>query len=400
MSDMIASRLSKIKPSITIAISSKAREMKNSGIDVISLGIGEPDFDTPSHIKEYAIEAINKGKTKYTAVGGTDQLKEAIINKFNNYGDLSYQKNQVIVGGGAKQVLYNLFMATLNEGDEVIVPTPYWVSYPDMIKLAGAKPVIVKCDQSLKLKPSDLHEKITDKTKWIIINSPNNPSGVVYTKEDIIAITNFLKDYPHVGIIDDAIYEHITYHDNNPYVPIVEVASSMQDRIFTINGVSKAYAMTGWRIGYGVGNKDIVAAMTKVQSQSTSNPCSISQEAATHALVSSLNFLEERNTAFKERRDLLVEKLNNIPGISCEVPNGAFYVFPTCLGILGKTTDSGDIIQNDVDFCDYILTDAQVSMVPGSGFGADGYFRISYATDYNSLEEACNRIANSCKKLT
>ena len=403
MSTMIANRLNTIQPSITITLSAKARDMRAAGKDVIDLGIGEPDFDTPDHIKEGAIKAIMEGKTKYTAVAGTNELKEAIIQKFKNDNNVNYDKSNIIVSSGAKHSLFNLFMATLNESDEVIIPTPYWVSYPDMVKMAGGEPVIVKTDASLKLKPSDLEGKITARTKWITMNSPSNPSGVIYTREDLEKLFKFLKSYPNVGIIDDAIYEHITYDETNPYISVAEVAESYDNslsKVFTINGISKAYAMTGWRIGYGAGTTEIVKAMSTIQSQSTSNPCSISQAAAFVALTSSHEFLKERNIEFKKRRDYFLTELSNINDIVCNTPGGAFYLFPNCSRLYNKTTSEGNVINSDLDFCKYLLEEKNVLTVPGSAFGCPGFFRISYALSLDSITIACQRIREFCEQCS
>ncbi len=397
---IISKSLSKIKPSPTIAVTTKAKELKAAGKDVIGLGAGEPDFDTPDHIKKAAIEAINAGQTKYTAVDGTPELKQAIVDKFKRENNLSYQTSQVTVGTGGKQVLYNALMATLDEGDEVIIPSPYWVSYPDMVALAGGTPVIVagKAEHDFKLQPEDLRAAITEKTKWIIFNSPSNPTGGAYSFDELKKITDVLLDFPKVHIMTDDMYEHIVY-DGFKFVTPAEVEPGLYSRTLTVNGVSKAYAMTGWRIGYAAGPENIIKAMAKIQSQSTSNPCSISQAAATVALSGDQSFLEERNLAFKRRRDMVVSKLNEIDGISCNTPEGAFYVFPDIRELVGKKTPSGDVINNDGDFSAYLLEEALVAVVQGSAFGAEGFFRISYATSDEKLEEAMKRIKKAVDAL-
>ena len=392
---IVSNSLKRIKPSPTIAVTSKAREMRAAGKDVIGLGAGEPDFDTPDNIKEAAIQAIKSGDTKYTAVDGTPALKKAIKQKFSRENNLTYELDQISVGTGGKQVLYNAFMATINPGDEVIIPAPYWVSYPDMVLLAGGKPKIVKCSEKneFKITPADLKKAINKKTKWLIINSPSNPTGSCYTKEEIQELSKILIKNKNVFILSDDIYEHITY-DGFEFFTIAQI-KALKERTLTMNGVSKSYSMTGWRIGYGAGPKDIIKAMAKIQSQSTTNPSSISQAAAVEALNGVQDFIKTRSDSFKERRDFVVESLNNIPGLSCLKPNGAFYVFPNCKKLLGKKTK----LKTDKDFVEKLLEKSEVAVVQGSAFGLDGYFRISYATSMDNLKKALDRIKSFCEKL-
>ena len=392
---IVSNSLKRIKPSPTIAVTSKAREMRAAGKDVIGLGAGEPDFDTPDNIKEAAIEAIRKGDTKYTAVDGTPALKKAIQAKFSRENDLSYELDQISVGTGGKQVLYNAFMATINKGDEVIIPAPYWVSYPDIVLLAGGKPKIIKCDEknNFKLTPEKLTKAVSKKTKWIIINSPSNPTGSGYTKDEIIALSKILMKYKNLYILSDDIYEHITY-DGFKFFTIAQI-EKLKSRTLTMNGVSKSYSMTGWRIGYAAGPKEIIKAMAKIQSQSTSNPTSISQAAAVEALNGTQDFIIERSNSFKERRNFVVDSLNNIKGISCLSPEGAFYVFPNCKKLLNKKTK----LKTDKDFVEKLLEKAEVAVVQGSAFGLDGYFRISYATSMENLKKAMQRIKTFCDSL-
>jgi len=392
---IVSNSLKRIKPSPTIAVTSKAREMRAAGKDVIGLGAGEPDFDTPDNIKEAAIEAIRKGDTKYTAVDGTPALKKAIQAKFSRENDLSYELDQISVGTGGKQVLYNAFMATINKGDEVIIPAPYWVSYPDIVLLAGGKPKIIKCDEknNFKLTPEKLKKAVSKKTKWIIINSPSNPTGSGYTKDEIIALSKILMKYKNLYILSDDIYEHITY-DGFKFFTIAQI-EKLKSRTLTMNGVSKSYSMTGWRIGYAAGPKEIIKAMAKIQSQSTSNPTSISQAAAVEALNGTQDFISERSNSFKERRNFVVDSLNNIKGISCLSPEGAFYVFPNCKKLLNKKTK----MKTDKDFVEKLLEKAEVAVVQGSAFGLDGYFRISYATSMENLKKAMQRIKTFCDSL-
>ena len=392
---IVSNSLKRIKPSPTIAVTSKAREMRAAGKDVIGLGAGEPDFDTPDNIKEAAIEAIRKGDTKYTAVDGTPALKKAIQAKFSRENHLSYELDQISVGTGGKQVLYNAFMATINKGDEVIIPAPYWVSYPDIVLLAGGKPKIIKCDEknNFKLTPEKLKKAVSKKTKWIIINSPSNPTGSGYTKDEIIALSKILMKYKNLYILSDDIYEHITY-DGFKFFTIAQI-EKLKSRTLTMNGVSKSYSMTGWRIGYAAGPKEIIKAMAKIQSQSTSNPTSISQAAAVEALNGTQDFISERSNSFKERRNFVVDSLNNIKGISCLSPEGAFYVFPNCKKLLNKKTK----LNTDKDFVEKLLEKAEVAVVQGSAFGLDGYFRISYATSMENLKKAMKRIKSFCDSL-
>ncbi len=392
---IVSNNLKRIKPSPTIAVTTKAREMRAAGKDVIGLGAGEPDFDTPDNIKEAAIDAIKKGDTKYTAVDGTPALKKAIVEKFKRENNLNYTSDQITVGTGGKQVLYNTFMATLNKGDEVIIPAPFWVSYPDMVLLAGGKPKIVKCEEkdNFKLTANKLKKAITKKTKWLILNSPSNPTGACYTKKEIEELSKILIKNKKIFILSDDIYEHIKY-DNFEFYTIAQI-SKLKERTLTMNGVSKSYAMTGWRIGYAAGPKDIIAAVRKIQSQSTSNPSSVSQAAAVEALNGEQNFIYERAEAFKKRRDFVVNSLNGIKGISCLKPNGAFYVFPSCKDLLNKKTK----IKTDAEFVKKLLEKSMVAVVQGSAFGLDGYFRISYATSMENLEKAMQRIKDFCENL-
>ncbi len=392
---IVSNNLKRIKPSPTIAVTTKAREMRAAGKDVIGLGAGEPDFDTPDNVKDAAIEAIKKGDTKYTAVDGTPELKKAIVEKFKRENNLSYSTDQVTVGTGGKQVIYNTFMATLNKGDEVIIPAPFWVSYPDMVLLAGGTPKIVKCDErdGFKLSARKLKKAITKKTKWLILNSPSNPTGAGYTKDEIEELSEILIKNKKIFILSDDIYEHIRY-DNFNFFTTAQI-SKLKDRTLTMNGVSKSYAMTGWRIGYAAGPKEIITAIRKIQSQSTSNPSSISQAAAVEALNGQQNFIKERAEAFRERRDFVVNSLNKIKGINCLTPNGAFYVFPSCKGLLNKKTK----LKTDKEFVQKLLEKSMVAVVQGSAFGLNGYFRISYATSMANLEKAISRIKDFCENL-
>ncbi len=397
---ILSSSLSRIKPSPTIAVTQKARELKEKGVDVISLGAGEPDFDTPNNVKNAAIEAINNGETKYTAVDGTPKLKEAIINKFKRENRLAFTKDQINVGAGGKQVIFNAILSTINPGDEVLIPAPYWVSYPDIVLLAGGVPKIVVCSEKDKFKitPNKIKDNLTDKTKWIILNSPSNPTGSCYSKNEIDAIADLLKDYPKVMIMSDDIYEHVVY-DNFKFYTIAQ-NKSVTERTLTINGVSKSYSMTGWRIGYAGGPKELIKAMAKIQSQSTTNPSSISQAAAVEALNGDQSFIKERSDAFKERRDFVVTELNKIPEIECINPEGAFYVFPSCKGCLGKSHSELGDIKTDTDFVSKLLESTGVAVVQGSAFGLEGFFRISYATSMQNLEKAVKRISEFCSKLS
>ena len=397
---ILSSSLSRIKPSPTIAVTQKARELKEKGVDVISLGAGEPDFDTPDNVKNAAIQAINNGETKYTAVDGTPKLKEAIINKFKRENGLAFTKDQINVGAGGKQVIFNAILSTINPGDEVLIPAPYWVSYPDIVLLAGGMPKIVVCSEKDKFKitPNKIKDNLTDKTKWIILNSPSNPTGSCYSKNEIDSIADLLKDYPKVMIMSDDIYEHVVYDDFEFYT--IAQNKSVTERTLTINGVSKSYSMTGWRIGYAGGPKELIKAMAKIQSQSTTNPSSISQAAAVEALNGDQSFIKDRSDAFKERRDFVVTELNKIPEIECINPEGAFYVFPSCKGCLGKSHNELGDIKTDTDFVSKLLESTGVAVVQGSAFGLEGFFRISYATSMQNLEKAVKRISEFCSKLS
>ncbi|MDC3119446.1 pyridoxal phosphate-dependent aminotransferase [Candidatus Pelagibacter sp.] len=392
---IISNSLKRIKPSPTMAVTQKARELRAAGKDVIGLGAGEPDFDTPNNIKEAAIKAIRAGDTKYTAVDGTPTLKKAIVGKFKRENKLNYSTDQITVGTGGKQVLYNTFMSTLNKGDEVIIPAPFWVSYPDMVLLAGGKPKIVKCteQEGFKLTPKKLKNAISKKTKWLILNSPSNPTGAGYSKKEIQDLSKVLLKNKKVNVLSDDIYEHVKY-DNFNFFTIAQIPK-LKDRTLTMNGVSKSYAMTGWRIGYAAGPREIIKAIGKIQSQSTSNPSSISQAAAVEALNGNQGFIKKRAKAFKERRDFVVKSLNNIKGINCLIPNGAFYVFPSCKGLLNKKTK----LKTDTEFVQKLLVKSNVAVVQGSAFGLDGYFRISYATSMENLKKAMNRIKSFCESI-
>ena len=397
---IISDSLKRIKPSPTIAVSQKAKELKAAGKDVIGLGAGEPDFDTPENIKNAAIKAIKGGDTKYTTVDGTNALKEAIVKKFKRENNISYTVDQITVGAGGKHVIYNLMMATLNKGDEVIIPAPYWVSYPDIVLLAGANPVVIECseEQGFKLSAKDLESKINNNTKWLILNSPSNPTGACYSEQEIKNLSQVLKRNPHVNILSDDIYEHITY-DGFKFFTIAQIPE-IKNKVVTMNGVSKSYAMTGWRIGYAAGDKEIIKAIAKIQSQSTTNPSSISQAAAVEALNGKQDFISVRAKAFQERRDFVVNSLNAIEGINCIKPNGAFYVFPSCKGLIGKKDKNGKKIENDTDFVQSLLENNGIAVVQGSAFGLDGFFRISYATSMDNLEKAMKRIKDFCESLS
>jgi aspartate aminotransferase len=396
----IADRIDRIKPSPTVAAGQKARELRAEGRDIISLDAGEPDFDTPDSIKEAAIAAIRAGQTKYTAVDGTPALKEAISAKFKRENGLDYPVSQITVGAGGKHVLYNALMATLNAGDEVIVPAPYWVSYPDMAILADGKPVFVECkaEHGFKLLPEALERAITPRTKWLVLNSPSNPTGAAYTRDELKALAEVLLRHPHVYVLNDDMYEHLVY-DGFEFTTIAQVEPGLYDRVLTVNGVSKSYAMTGWRIGYAGGPAPLIKAIAKIQSQSTTNPSSISQAAAVAALNGPQDFIAERAAVFQDRRDLVVSMLNQANGITCHRPEGAFYVFPSCAGAIGMRTPDGKIIATDEDFASYLLMDQGVSVVFGAAFGLSPFFRISYATSTELLEEACRRIQRACGAL-
>jgi aspartate aminotransferase len=396
-----AERLARIKPSPTIAVTNLARELKAQGRDVIGLGAGEPDFDTPDHVKEAAIAAIRAGDTKYTAVDGTPALKAAIARKFERDNGLTYAPEQITVASGGKQVLYNAFTATLDPGDEVVIPAPYWVSYPDMVLLAGGEPVFVTCPEQtgFKLRPDDLETAITPRTKWVVLNSPNNPTGAAYSRAELAELCAVLERHDHVAVLTDDMYEHLVYDDFTFTTP-AQVAPALYDRTLTMNGVSKAYAMTGWRIGYAGGPVELIKAMAKVQSQSTSNPSSISQAAAVAALDGPQGFIAERNAVFKQRRDLVADRLDAVPGLRCRRPEGAFYVYPSCAGVIGKRTADGRGLASSADFARYLLESEGVAVVHGSAFGLDPCFRISYATATELLEEACTRIERACAALS
>jgi len=396
----LSAALDRVKPSATIAVTDKARQLKAAGRNVIGLGAGEPDFDTPANVKLAAIKAIEAGKTKYTAVDGIPELKEAIAAKFKRENGLTYAANQITVGAGGKQVLYNALMATVNPGDEVIIPAPYWVSYPDMVELAGGTPVPVVCtaEHGFKLQPADLEKAITPKTKWIILNSPSNPTGAAYTEAELKTITDVLVRHPHVWVMTDDMYEHLVY-DNFKFTTMAQIEPKLYDRTLTVNGVSKAYSMTGWRIGYAGGPTQLIKAMATIQSQSTSNPASISQWAALEALTGPQDFIATNAELFKGRRDLVVSMLNQANGIQCPRPEGAFYVYPSCAGTMGKTSPSGKKLATDEDFVTELLESEGVAVVQGSAFGLGPAFRISYATKNSDLEEACNRIQRFCANL-
>ncbi len=392
--------LGRIKPSATLAVSQKARELKAQGRDIISLSAGEPDFDTPDNIKAAAIEAIRRGETKYTAVDGIPELKRAIAEKFRRDNDLEYAPSQIIVSTGGKQVLFNALMATINPGDEVVIPAPYWVSYPDMVLLAGGKPVIVeaRAQDDYKMTPEALQAAITDRTKWLIFNSPSNPSGAAYSADELRALTDVLKKHEHVWIMSDDMYEHLVY-DDFVFATPAQVEPALYDRTLTVNGVSKAYAMTGWRIGYAGGPEALIKAMTKLQSQSTSNPCSISQWAAVEALTGPQDFIAEARKVYQARRDLVVDMLNEAEGITCHRPEGAFYVYPSIAGLIGKATPDGRVIETDEDFVTALLEAEGVAAVHGAAFGTSPNFRVSYATSTEALKEACTRIQRFCAAL-
>ncbi|HYM04880.1 MAG TPA: pyridoxal phosphate-dependent aminotransferase [Stellaceae bacterium] len=397
----IADRLSRIKPSATLAMTSKTLELKAAGRDIIGLSAGEPDFDTPPNIQEAAIAAMRRGETRYTNVDGTPALKKAIAGKFKRENGLDYAPHQITVGTGGKQVLFNALMATVNEGDEVIVPASYWVSYPDIVLLAEGTPVPVACPQNnhFKLRPEDLDAAITKKTKWLLLNSPSNPSGAAYTAGELREIADVLLRHPDVWVLTDDMYEHVLY-DDFKFTTIAQIEPKLYPRTLTLNGVSKAYCMTGWRIGYAGGPTELIKAMAALQSQSTSNPSSISQAASVEALNGPQDFIPKHNAIFKERRDLVVDMLNRAPGIHCPKPEGAFYVYPSCAGAIGKRTPQGKVIENDTDFVMYLLDAEGVAVVQGVAFGLSPHFRISYATSTEALRDACTRIQRACAALT
>jgi len=401
MSIKLSKNLENIPPSATVTMTQLARELKNQGKDVVSLSAGEPDFDTPDHIKEAAIGAINRGETKYTAVDGIDELKEAIIKKFKNDNNLNFLKENISVAPGGKTIIYNAMMATLNPGDEVIIAAPYWVSYPDIVKLASGTPIIIKAkeENNFKISADDLEKNITKKTKWIIINSPSNPTGEVYSKAELTSLAKVIEKHPDLYILSDDIYEYLLYRGSEKFSTIAEIDPEVAKRTITMNGVSKAYSMTGWRIGYCAGPKKIIDAMRKLQSQSTSNPSSISQWAAVEALNGKKEFLKDWLLSFEERRDMVVDMINSANGLKCLKPKGAFYVYPSCNGIIGKKTPDGRIIKNDKDFAMSLLESKSISVVHGEAFGLSPYFRISYATSMKKLKVACNRIIEFCDEL-
>ena len=398
---IIASRLGRIKPSPTNALTGKVAELKAEGRDIISLGAGEPDFDTPDHIKEAAIAAIRAGQTKYTPVPGTMALRQAISAKFKRENGLDYTPDQITVGCGGKQVIFNAFMATLDPGDEVIIPTPYWVSYPDMVGLAEGTPVFVEGRETngFKITPEQLEAVITPKTKWVMLNSPSNPSGAAYSRDELKGLTDVLVRHPHVWVMTDDMYEHVIYDDFEFTTP-AQVEPSLYERTLTLNGHSKVFSMTGWRLGYGAGPVELIKAMNNVQSQSTTHTSSISQAAGVAALNGPMDFLPGWVAAFKERRDLVVSMLNQATGISCRTPEGAFYVYPSCEGVIGKKTPDGKVIANDTDFVTYLLESEGVAVVQGAAFGLEPHFRISYATSNEALEDACSRIQRVCASLS
>ncbi|MFN4295812.1 MAG: pyridoxal phosphate-dependent aminotransferase [Brevundimonas sp.] len=401
MSSLQSSALARVKPSATLAVTAKARELKRAGRDVIGLGAGEPDFDTPDNIKQAAIAAIQRGETKYTDVDGTPELKAAIVAKFARENGLTYETSQIHVAPGGKAVLYNALVATLSPGDEVIVPAPYWVSYPDMVLLAGGEPVEIvgEAADGFKLKPEVLEAAITPRTRWLILNSPSNPTGAAYTRAELESLAEVLRRHPHVWVMTDDMYEHLVY-GGFEYTTIAQVAPDLYERTLTVNGVSKAYAMTGWRIGYAGGPRPLIDLMRKVAGQTTSNPSSISQAAAVEALNGPQDFMAVRRAAFEKRRDLVVAMLNEAEGIECATPEGAFYVYPSAEGVMGKTTESGVVIDSDEVFARELLEAEGVAVVHGAAFGLSPFFRISYATSEDVLEEACKRIQRFCASLS
>jgi len=398
--NFLADRLARVKPSPTMAITALATELKAAGRNVIALSQGEPDFDTPPNIREAGIAAIQRGETRYTVFDGRIELKEAICGKFKRENGLQYEPSQITVSNGGKQVLYNALVATLSPGDEVVIPAPYWVSYPEMVLLCDGEPVPVSCPQNngFKLRPEDLDAAITPKTKWLILNSPSNPSGAGYTESDLKALAEVLLKHDHVWIMTDDMYEHVVYDDFR-FTTIAQVEPRLYERTLTVNGVSKAYCMTGWRIGYAGGPRQLIKAMGAVQSNSTANPCSISQAAAIEALNGPQDFIPKHNLLFKERRDLMVDRLNRVPGLFCPRPEGAFYVYPSCAGLIGKRTPDGKVIEDDETFVRYLLEAEGVAVVHGAAFGLAPHFRISYATSNDELRDACTRIERACRAL-
>ena len=400
MKDILSKRLENIQPSLTVAMNVKANALRAEGRDVLVLAAGEPDFNTPKNICDAAIKAMSEGQTRYVPGRGTPALQQAIINKFKRDNNLSYNLDEIMVGVGGKHIIYNVMMATLNPNDEVIIPAPYWVSYPDIVLLAEGNPVIVPCDakQGFKILPNQLESHINDNTKWLMLNSPSNPTGAVYSYNELKEIAEILLKYPKVLILSDDIYEKVLY-DNNKFYTIATVEPKLKNRTITMNGVSKAYCMTGWRLGYCGGPKEIILGMNKIQSQSTTSTSSISMAAAVEALNGNQDFIVIHNQHFKKRRDMIVEKLNNIPGIACDIPQGAFYVYPCCSGCIDKKTPSGKIIKSDEDFMNYLLDSEGIAGVHGKAFGLSPYFRLSYAADEQTLIDACDRIMRACVKL-
>ena len=400
MNDILSQRLKKIQPSLTVSINVKANALRAEGRDVLVLAAGEPDFATPQNICQAAIKAMNEGQTRYVPGKGTPALQQAIVEKFKRDNNLSYNLDEIMVGVGGKHIIYNAMMATLNPGDEVIIPAPFWVSYPDIVMLAEGKPIIVKCDasQDFKITPEQLENNITNKTKWLMLNSPSNPTGAVYSFNELKALSEVLLKYPNVLVLTDDIYEKIIY-DDGVFSTIASVEPKMKERTLTLNGVSKAYCMTGWRLGYCGGPREIIAGMNKMQSQSTTSTSSISMAASVEALSGDQEFINLHNNQFKKRRDMVVENLNQIDGINCSIPPGAFYVYPSCEGIIGKKTSAGNTINTDKDFMNFLLESEGVAGVHGEAFGLSPYFRLSYATDEKTLADACNRIERACNNL-
>ena len=400
MNDILSQRLKKIQPSLTVSINVKANALRAEGRDVLVLAAGEPDFDTPQNICQAAIKAMNEGQTRYVPGKGTPALQQAIVDKFKRDNNLSYNLDEIMVGVGGKHIIYNAMMATLNPGDEVIIPAPFWVSYPDIVMLAEGNPIIVKCDasQDFKITPEQLENNITNKTKWLMLNSPSNPTGAVYSFNELKALSEVLLKYPNVLVLTDDIYEKIIY-DDGVFSTIASVEPKMKERTLTLNGVSKAYCMTGWRLGYCGGPREIIAGMNKIQSQSTTSTSSISMAASVEALSGDQEFINLHNIQFKKRRDMVVENLNQIDGINCSIPPGAFYVYPSCEGIIGKKTSAGNTINTDEDFMNFLLESEGMAGVHGEAFGLSPYFRLSYATDEKTLADACNRIERACNNL-
>lgn len=398
---IIAKRLSAVKPSPTLAVTTKAKELKAQGVDVVDLGVGEPDFPTPKHICDAAKAALDKGETKYVPVAGTLAFRQAICGKLKRENNLDYTPDEITVNCGGKGTLYNLFIATVDEGDEVVIPAPYWVSYPDMVRLAGGTPVFVTGyeENGFKITPDDLEKAITPKTKWFVLNSPSNPSGAAYSREELRALADVLARHENVWIVSDEIYEHIVYDGFKSY-SIAAVAPELKNRTLTVNGLSKSFSMTGWRVGYAAGPVEVIKAMNKVQSQSTSHAVSFCQSAGVVALNSPMDFLAERNATFKARRDMVAAKLNAVKGMSCRTPEGAFYLYPSVAGCIGKKTPDGKVIENDTDFASALLEAEGVAVVPGVAFGLSPYFRLSYATSTEALEKACERIKRFCESLS